>query len=186
MLKGKPLHSLQGNQQDPGFLGKRYSAWGIRFNLDQVVGTMLVAIFFGIGVAQDVAVARENLSFGAAKLSEIPDIQAAQWIASHSERDAVIAARRVPLIYHYAHRRVIWFPPMTNAGLLMAGLRKHQVRYVIVIDRDFSYYLPPDEYCFKKMSQAYPEGFRLVEHEKQVRIYEVVPERRADLKAGES
>src|SRR5437879_1166591 len=58
MLKGKPLHSLQGNQQDPGFLGKRYSAWGIRFNLDQLVGTVLVAIFFGIGVTQDLAVAR--------------------------------------------------------------------------------------------------------------------------------
>jgi len=89
----------------------------------------------------------------------------------------VVAARRVPLVYHYAHRKVIWFPPMTNAELLMAGLRKHHIRYVIVIERDFNYYRPPDEYCFKIVSDAYPEAFRLVEQEKQVRIYEVVPDR---------
>jgi len=86
----------------------------------------------------------------------------------------VIAARRVPLIYHYTQKKVIWFPPMTNADLLMAGLRRHHVRYVIVIDRDFSYYRPPDEDCFKKVSDAYPEAFRLVDQDKQVRIYEVV------------
>jgi len=177
MIKGKPLPTLEGIHEHLGFFRKRFSAWGISFNLDQALGTALVVIFIGMGIPGELDTARKNLSFGAAELSEIPDIQAARWIESHVNEDAVVAARRVPLVYHYAHRKVIWFPPMTNAELLMAGLRKHHIRYVIVIERDFNYYRPPDEYCFKIVSDAYPEAFRLVEQEKQVRIYEVVPDR---------
>lgn len=135
---------------------------------------MVVAllIFAGSFAAYDIA--KDNVSFDAARLYSTPDIQAALWIRNHTDPDTVVAARRVPLTYHYSQRRVFWFPPILRPEAMMAGIRANHIRYITVIDRDFSYYRPPDEYCFKLVSEAYPSAFRLAARNDQVRIYEVL------------
>ena len=141
----------------------------------QVVGTVSVAVLVVVAGFAEYRMARENLAFDAARLYSTPDIQAALWIRDHTDANVAVAARRVPLVYHYSQRRVFWFPPILRPQALMEGILANRIRYIMVIDRDFSYYRPPDEYCFKLVSEAYPAAFRLAAQEDQVRIYEVVP-----------
>lgn len=138
---------------------------------------LVVAVLVAAGaISQDIAIARENISFGKDRLPRIPDIVAAQWVRLHTDPQDVIAARHVPLVYHHSHRRVIWFAPIVRPQVLMEGLRRHNIHYVIVIDRDYSYYLPPDEICFEIMEKQYPRAFRLAAQIGQARIFEVIPE----------
>jgi hypothetical protein len=118
---------------------------------------------------------RENLVSGPKRLEDTPEIQAARWIRSHTDSNDVVVARQISLIYHYAKRKVVWFPPITDPKVLMSGIREHHAKYVIVVDRDYSYYLPPEADCFAVLNRAYPDAFRLVEKERQLRIYEVRP-----------
>jgi hypothetical protein len=141
----------------------------------QALGAAVVAVLVVAGVSSELRMAKENLAFDAARLYSTPDIQAALWIQSHTDANVAVAARRVPLVYHYSQRRVFWFPPILRPQALMEGILANRIRYIMVIDRDFSYYRPPDEYCFKLVSEAYPAAFRLAAQEDQVRIYEVVP-----------
>ena len=177
MIWSGPLHFFERVHSELGLFGKRYSVRKRSFTVEQAMGAMVVVSLIAIGMVKEIPIARANLSFDEAQLYAIPDIQGARWIASHAEPDAIVAARRVPLVYHYAHRKVVWFPPISNPRVLLQGIREHNIRYIIVIERDFSYYLPPDEYCFKLLSEAFAEAFRLVEASDRVKIYEVLPER---------
>jgi hypothetical protein len=134
-----------------------------------VVTTLVVT-----SIVADISIGRQNLAFGSIRLDNTPEIQAARWIESHTAPNAIISSRLTPLVYHYSRRRVIWFPPITNPEILMQGVRKHHIQYVVVVDRKFSYYLPPDVVCFDLLYTAYPLGFRLVEMKGQLRIYEVL------------
>ena len=125
------------------------------------------------GVAGEIPIGRQNLTLGSIKFEEVPDIQAARWIRSHTKPDVIVASRDVALVYHYSGRRVIWFPPITNPNVLMRGLLEHHVQYLIIIDREFSYYIPPDATCFDLLYRAYPGMFHLVQMKGAMRIYEI-------------
>jgi len=157
-------------------LRKRYSAFGESFTLSHALGVVMIAFLIAVGVIGQLRIGRENLNFDESKRTRRPDIEAAEWIRLHTERNVVIAARHVPVVYHYAQRKVIWFPPISNPQILMQGIRRHHIQYIIIIDRDFSYYMPPDEDCFAKLYNAFPRAFRLVENKGQIRIYEVLPD----------
>ncbi len=102
-------------------------------------------------------------------------MEAASWIRSHTEASAIIMARHVPISFHYSQRRVVWFPPISNPQVLMEGIRRNGVQFVIVVNRVYSYYLPPDEECFNPVLQVYPGSLRLVAQGSRFRIYQVVP-----------
>jgi hypothetical protein len=135
----------------------------------------LIVLLVARAITLDIPIARANLAFEEQRFGRLPDVVAAKWINEHTDPSDVIAARHVPLVYHYSQRRVIWFAPIVQAPLILEGLRRLHIHYLIVVDRDFSYYLPPDEVCFDLVQRAYPSAFRLVAHLGQARIYEVVP-----------
>src|SRR5206468_5823305 len=85
-----------------------------------------------------------------------PDAEAAIWINSHTDSSGVIMARHVPTAFHYSKRKVIWFPPSSNPQLLMEGIQKHRIEFVIVVHREHNYYLPSDDDCFTRLFTAYP------------------------------
>ena len=58
--------------------------------------------------------------------------------------------------------------------LLMEGIRKHKIDFVITVHRANSYYLPSDEDCFATLLKAYPEAFRLVDQAPEFKIFQVV------------
>jgi len=126
-------------------------------------------------VSKDIPIVRTNLAFEEERFGLLPDIVAAKWIRLHTDPRDVIAARHVPLVFHYSQRKVIWFAPIVRSQVLMEGFRRLGIRYVVVIDRDSSYYLPPDEVCFDMVQKAYPNAFRMAAQIGQARIYEVIP-----------
>jgi hypothetical protein len=136
----------------------------------------LVAVTYLVatGVAAEIPMGWENLGSGSTKFETVPEIQAARWIKSHTDADAIIAASLQPLVYHYSRRRVIWFPPISNPTIIMDGIQKYRIQYLVIIKRDRYYYLPPETTCYSLLEKAYPQSFRLVEANGPVKIYEVI------------
>jgi hypothetical protein len=138
--------------------------------------TLAIAGLAVAGLTNDLQIGRQNRDDNSAVNRVGPDVKAAMWIRLHTDSLDVITARHVPLVFHYSQRKVIWFAPIVRPQVMMEGFRRLGVRYVIVIDRDYSYYLPPDEVCFEMVQRAYPDAFHLVAQLGQARIYKVIPE----------
>ena len=141
----------------------------------QAGAAVLVALLVARAISKDIPITHANLAFEEERFGRLPDVAAANWIREHTDPQAIVAARHVPLVFHYSQRRVIWFAPIAQPQMLMEGIRRLKIRYVIVVDRDFSYYLPPDEVCFDTMQGVYPNAFHLLAQLGQARIYEVNP-----------
>lgn len=156
------------------FFSKHYSTGRFSFSLAEVLGALLLICLVVRGVAAEIPLGLENLTAGSARLDNTPQIQAARWIQSHTDPNAIVASRLISLVHYYSGRKVIWFPPITNPDVLMHGIREHHIQDVIVIEKDFNYYLPPDPICFDLLHRAYPQAFRLAEAKGQVKIYEVL------------
>lgn len=105
-----------------------------------------------------------------------PSIEAAEWIREHSAPDAVVMARWEARVYHYSKRRVIWFPASTDPKLLMAGICRHHIRFIIITDTDDSksYWKPSEGHCFQTLMCAYPAQFRHVHQGAHEQVYELV------------
>ena len=148
----------------------RYALWG--------TVTFLVVV----GVVKQIGIARENLSIAgmpvtqaAAQLEErtVREIDAAFWIRTHTAPDSVIMARHLPIVYHYADRKLVWFAPTSNRDILLQGIVRHQVDYVVVIRHQDAYYLPDDEACWNPLLAAHGELFQVVYQEPDLKIYRV-------------
>ncbi len=123
-----------------------------------------------IGFLMQVQIGRANLSFDSMRFA---DDRSAQYVELHTEKNAVIMAGHPDIVFYYCRRRVVWFPPITNAQVLMDGIRRYKVNYIIVIERYEEYWLPPEPVCFKALSDKYPEAFRLVYRDPHFSLYEV-------------
>jgi hypothetical protein len=64
-----------------------------------------------VGVAQQIHIGWTNIHL-AIDDGRYPDANGAKWIDAHTPPDAVVLARRVPIVCYYSHRRVQWFPPI--------------------------------------------------------------------------
>jgi len=143
------------------------------------VGGAVVCALVLTGIAVDARIARENLAIANADGSEkigpselLPvDVDAGRWLRSHTNPDAVVLARSWPTVSHYAERKVIWFPPISDPNKLLDGILRHHVDYVVVSTRDNSYYLPDDEYCFDHLLASHGREFHLVLQRPNLRIY---------------
>jgi hypothetical protein len=144
----------------------------------QLLGGAVVAGLVFLGLAEQLDMRRGNLDLTAAQHRPPADLEAALWVREHTDSDAVVMARQVPITYHYAGRMMVWFPPSSDAQILMEGIRKYKVNYVILIHRKQSYFLPPEEDCFAAVLAANPNTFRLVVESARYRIYKanVAPE----------
>jgi len=135
-----------------------------------LVGVAAIGLII-TGLEQQIALGRDNMNLNSVVNSVPADAEAGMWIASHTDSNAVVMARLVPTDYHYSGRRVVWFPPSSNPQLLIEGIRRLKVDYVVVVHRQYSYYLPPDDDCFAPLLAAYPEAFHLAIQTPEFRIF---------------
>jgi hypothetical protein len=149
------------------------SVWGNPLTVGTLAGTLVLVVLVGLGVARELQAGRENVRFDVAQEATYPDVEAGRWVGSHTPATTVVMARQLDVVFHYARRRVVWFPPVSNPQQLMDGIRHHGVEYVVVTDRAKSYWLPPEEKCFDELTRAYPGRFRLVHEEPRLRIFRV-------------
>lgn len=102
-----------------------------------------------------------------------PEVESGLWIRSHTPINSIVMARHVPTVYHYAERRVVWFAPISNPDVLMQGISRHKVDYVIVIKHTDPYYLPDDDYCFDRLLANHRDAFRIAFQDSNLRIFQV-------------
>ena len=170
----RPPILLSRLSERPVFL-RQISIGSLSLTFLQMGALGLTVLLVARAISQDIPITRANLAFEEERFGRLPDTVAANWIRMHTDPRDVIAARHVPLVFHYSQRKVIWFAPIVGPQVMMEGFRRLSIRYVIVVDRDSSYYLPPDEVCFDMVQRAYPNAFRLVAQLGQARIYQVIP-----------
>lgn len=175
MIRMNRLPSISSGRSERPVTLRRISVGPLSLTFLQVGALALVSLLVARAISKDIPIARVNLAFEEERFGRLPDIVAANWIRLHTDTQDVVAARHVPLVFHYSQRRVIWFAPIVHPQVMMEGIRRLGIRYVVVVDRDASYYLPPDEDCFEMVQSAYPSAFRLATQLGQVRIYEVMP-----------
>ena len=142
--------------------------------ISQVLVILVVAGLVVIGLRMQVKLGRANLDLNSDTNRFPPDAEAAVWIQSHTDTDAVVMARLVPTVNYYSKKKVIWFYPSTNPQLLMEGILRHKVDFVIVARRENNYYLPPDDDSFAPLLAAHPNSFRLVDEASKFKIFQVV------------
>ncbi|HEY1374909.1 MAG TPA: glycosyltransferase family 39 protein [Candidatus Binatia bacterium] len=149
----------------------RNKSW---LTVPRALGAVTVAVLVVVGLRQELAEGRYNLSFDLTKLSSYVDIEAGKWIAANTASSAIVMGRDRSIIYHYSKHKVIWFPPSSNPQILMEGIRKQKVEFVIVTERRQNYWLPPESICFDSVYRAYPKAFELVHEESLFRVFKVV------------
>jgi hypothetical protein len=142
----------------------------------RILGAVTVVALVVVGLALQVAEGRSNLSFDVTKMAGYAEIAAGKWIAANTDTRAVVMARNVGGIYHYSRRKVVWFPPSSDPRILMEGIRKHQVEFVVISNRSVNYWLPSERVCFDSLLRTYPNAFQLVHEEPRFRVFEFVPE----------
>ncbi len=142
--------------------------------LARLLGAAVVAGLIFVGVTDQLNMRRSNLDLTSAQHRPPADLEAALWVRDHTESHAVVMARQVPVTYHYSGRTMVWFPPSSNAQILMEGITKYKVNYVVLIRRKESYFLPPEEDCFTAVLRENANAFRLLVNTAKYRIYETI------------
>jgi hypothetical protein len=135
----------------------------------------LCLVLFFLNARTLTGIARENLAFDVTHERAYAPILAATWIRSHTPPNTVVMARQMDVVYHYAGRRVVWFPPISDPAVLYDGIRRHHVS-LIVVDADRgveTYWRPGETDCFERLMKAYPMAFRLIQRGGQEQIYAV-------------
>lgn len=141
--------------------------WALR-----LAGVALLFIHISAGFYSDLELGQKNLHFTLGRSGMEADIEAATWLREHTSSSATVMARHVPITYHYSARHVIWFPPISSPKVLMDGVQRLGVQYIVVVSRSTNYYLPPESICFDRLRNAYPGAFQQVMHGKNFEIYQ--------------
>jgi len=140
----------------------------------RVVAIPILAAIVLSGTVQVMAIGRNNVNHDVTEESTYPMMKAAKWIRVHEPSDRVIMAGEPEFVFHFAHRRTVWFPPISDPKVLMDGIRRHHVGAVLVVHQAQSYWLPPEDICFQSLLKAYPGAFQLTHRDLDTWVYEVV------------
>lgn len=145
-----------------------------------VFATAVVVMLVVIGFGLQASVAQRNTKYP--DLVPVRDtvisplaleVEAGSWLREHTSQDSVVMARHLPTVYHYAQRKLVWFPPSSDADILERGIARHKVDYLVVIKHRTPYYWPDDDYCFEKLSAKYGSDFHLAFQDHNLSIYRV-------------
>ncbi len=134
----------------------------------------MVLCFVALGLLAQIRMGIKNLEFDLTKQLNYPDIEAAQWIKSNTNADAVVMARHEYLVQHYCGRRVMLLPPSRDPEFLMNIIRRDGIEWIIVADVE-RWYLPQDNDCFSPLPRTYPDAFHLVHEGPRNRVFQVTP-----------
>ena len=178
---GRPLSVLVSGSGTGSWFARPLGSGRLSpLRLTHYAGFGVVVMLVVIGVARQVDIARQNvrlpdllLAGETARNPMASEVESGLWIRSHTPSNSIIMARHVPTVRHYAERRVVWFAPTSNPDILMQGIVRHQIDYVVVIKHSSPYYLPDDDYCFDRLLVNRGQAFRLVFRDTNLWIFQV-------------
>jgi hypothetical protein len=179
---GQSIFSIEVFPKMGKWLKHPLDLWRVSpLHLLRYAGYMSVTVVLSIGITSDIRIARENLNTADAVnaqrtgVIEIqpPEVEAGLWLRSHAPPDSVVMARYGSTVRHFGGGRSVWFPPISDPGILLEGIVKHSVDYVVVVKHAEPYYLPDDDYCFDRLLAAHSKNFQLVLQRDNLRIFKV-------------
>jgi hypothetical protein len=144
-----------------------------RHGLLQVAAAVALVALMVVGLAEQLHIGRWNQQFDLRQHPAYVRLEAARWIAAHAPQGTVVMARQMDVIHHHSQRKVVWLAPISDPQVLMDGIHKLNVSYVIVA-RTWSYYRPSETECMDGLLQRYATAFRTAYEEPDFTIYEVV------------
>lgn len=136
-------------------------------------GAATMAGLVALGIALQVGIGLNNRIFDVTGHLLYQRVKAARWIDQHTASRSVVMARQHDVIYHHANRRVVWFAPISDPKVLMDGIERLHVDYILATDM-WNYYLPTENDSVAALVKRYPQALRIVHEESNWRIYEVV------------
>ena len=140
-----------------------------------LVATLAVAFLVVSGVKNIMAIGRFRSNPDITKELLYPEIEASDWIRTHEPPNLLVMAREPEFVFHYSHEPTVWFPPISDPKVLMDGIQRHHVELVVVAHHPQSYWLPPEDTCFRSLQQAYPSEFRLIHSGPDNWVFQVAP-----------
>ena len=182
-FKGRSPFSLEPSTTTGSWLERPLGASRVSpLQLVRYTGCLIIIGLVAVGVVIDKRIARENFNITdladaeGTSVSEIMalEVEAGLWLRSNIPPESIVMARHWPTVRHYAERKLVWFAPISDPEVLLEGIAKHRVNYVVVINHSPPYYLPGDDYCFDRLLAAHGEDFSLVLQEANLRIFRVV------------
>jgi hypothetical protein len=182
-FKGQSTFSWEQASTAESWLGRPMGTSRISpLQLARGAGYLIVVGLVMIGIAIEARMARENLRTAVSSDAErtsvgevmAPEVEAGIWLRSNTPPESVVMARHLPTVCHYAERKLVWFAPISDPDILLKGIEKHRVDYVVAIKHVPPYYLPDDDYCFSRLLAAHAGNFRLVLQRDNLRIFKVV------------
>jgi hypothetical protein len=190
---GKSVFSAETSSRLGTWMKQPLSTWRLsplhllRYSIYLIVTAVVL-----IGVRSDTRIARENLNgqnfIGVGETGTYEflttEVEAGIWLQSNTPSDSVVMARHWPTVYHYARRKLVWFAPISDPRVLMEGIVRHGVNYVVVVNHGAPYYLPDDNYCFDPLLAIHPDKFRLVLQRANLRIFQVLALRDTGIGSG--
>jgi hypothetical protein len=141
----------------------------------RIAAILVLSVLVGSGIERQFVWGRDQMNPDITKQAAYAEIEAAEWIRAHEPADRVIMARDQDMIFHYTRQRVVWFPPISDATVLMDGIRRFHVGVLVVAHHTQSYWLPSEEACFQQLLQRYGGTFHLSHQSRDSWIFEVGP-----------
>jgi hypothetical protein len=172
MLKGsspKQLRDGTGQFTRLSRLVESKSAIALR-----TIAIVIVAAVVLSGTGQVMAIGRSNVNHDMTAESFYPMMKASEWIGAHEPLEKVIMASEPEFVFHFAHRRTVWFPPISDPRVLMDGILRHHIGVILVVHQAQSYWLPPEDVCFQALQRAYPGTFWLAHQDVDTWVYDVI------------
>jgi hypothetical protein len=178
---GKSVFSAERSSRVARWIKQPLGTWRVSpLHLLRCSIYLIATVLVLIGIVSDIRIARENLNaqrligMGETTTYEFlaTDVEAGLWLRSNTPLDSVVMARHWPTVYHYARRKLVWFAPISDPSVLLEGIVRHRVNYVVVVKHGSPFYLPDDDYCFDRLLAIYQDKFRLVLQRADLRIFE--------------
>ncbi len=142
-------------------------------DMRQPAMVILVGGAVAIGLLMQLRMGIANLSADLTKYPSYPAIEAARWIKSHTDPDAVVMAFGEGMIQHYSGRRIITPPLSRDPQLFLNGIIKHRVEWIIIEDGQDRWVGPRDDERFNPLAAAHPDAFQLVHQGPGNRVFRV-------------
>jgi hypothetical protein len=135
-------------------------------------GTICLTV---LGLVLQLEIRDQNRAFDPTRQLQYANVVAAQWIADHTATTAIVMARQMDVVHHYSHRKVVWFAALSDPQLLMEGIRRLKVDYIVATNTS-TYYTPYERVCVDALLKTYPDSLRVVDQDARFRIVQVVDE----------
>ena len=142
------------------------SSRGSRFGLF-AAGAGLVFI----GLFQQAVIARSNLSPDPTSFRHHSAADFASWLRGAG--DGVVMAEQVEIVHRLSDRKVMALPITSDPNVILASVRRENVRFVMVSDpMEYAYFFPTEDERWRRVEAAEPSLFHLVHRGPGYRIYE--------------